>query len=165
MSDLDRSCSSFWGVRDIQAGNIDEHEAADALPASSSASESQGDSADADLETGIAEWRTRGLPPAQSKAQRWGAPYHLQFAILFTRSVFSLPFHAMAPCHCCLGTYPQYVIAGPLPCLNSRGLKRNASNVQGGASEALPEHEQAGHPAVRHCGPAHWLLLVAAGRP
>lgn len=67
-----------------QAGKLDEHE--DALPASSSASESQGDSADADLETGIAKWRTRGLPPAQSKAERWGAPYHLQFAILFTRS-------------------------------------------------------------------------------
>ena len=39
-----------------------------------------------DLEKGgVAEWRARGLPPAQSKDQRWGAPYHLQFRILFIR--------------------------------------------------------------------------------
>ena len=55
------------------------------LPASSSASEAAADSVEADLETGVGEWRRRGLPPAQSKAQRWGAPYHQQFAILFTR--------------------------------------------------------------------------------
>ena len=41
---------------------------------------------DVDLEAGVGEWRTRGLPPAQSRAQRWGAPYHLQFRILFIRS-------------------------------------------------------------------------------
>ncbi len=57
----------------------------DKLPASSSASEAAADSVEADLETGVGEWRRRGLPPAQSKAQRWGAPYHQQFAILFTR--------------------------------------------------------------------------------
>ena len=61
------------------------------LPASSSASESAADSTDADLEAGVAEWRQRGLPPAQSKAQRWGAPYHLQFAILFTRYLPTYP--------------------------------------------------------------------------
>ena len=98
-----------------QAGKLDEHEEADALPASSSASESQGDSADADLETGIAEWRARGLPPAQSKAQRWGAPYHLQFAILFTRSACSLSNHAIAPCHCCC----QKRCVPPLDCIKS----------------------------------------------
>lgn len=39
-----------------------------------------------DLESGsVAKWRQRGLPPAQSKDQRWGAPYHLQFRILFIR--------------------------------------------------------------------------------
>ena len=70
----------------VQAGNVEQHdEDGEELPASSSASESAADSADADLEAGVAEWRHRGLPPAQSKAQRWGAPYHLQFAILFTR--------------------------------------------------------------------------------
>ena len=69
-----------------QAGRA-EHDAVhvDELPASSSASETAADSVEADLETGVGEWRRRGLPPAQSKAQRWGAPYHMQFAILFTR--------------------------------------------------------------------------------
>lgn len=39
-----------------------------------------------DVEKGsVAMWRARGLPPAQSKDQRWGAPYHQQFSILFIR--------------------------------------------------------------------------------
>jgi hypothetical protein len=47
-----------------------------------------------DLEKGgVAEWRARGLPPAQSKDQRWGAPYHLQFRILFIRC--ALPAHRL----------------------------------------------------------------------
>ena len=33
----------------------------------------------------VAMWRARGLPPTQSKDQRWGAPYHQQFSILFIR--------------------------------------------------------------------------------
>ena len=68
----------------LQAGKA-EHYHVDELLASSSASEAAADSVEADLETGVGEWRRRGLPPAQSKAQRWGAPYHQQFAILFTR--------------------------------------------------------------------------------
>ncbi len=41
---------------------------------------------DGDVEKGsVAMWRARGLPPAQSKDQRWGAPYHQQFSILFIR--------------------------------------------------------------------------------
>ena len=40
---------------------------------------------DADPEMGVAQWRARGLPPAQSREQRWGASYPLQFRILFMR--------------------------------------------------------------------------------
>lgn len=72
-------------------------EDAEELPASSSGSESLTDSADAVLENDVAEWRRRGLPPAQSKAQRWGAPYHLQFAILFTRFI-SIPTKSHPTC-------------------------------------------------------------------
>ena len=39
----------------------------------------------ADLEMGVEQWRARGLPPAQSREQRWGASYPLQFRILFMR--------------------------------------------------------------------------------
>jgi hypothetical protein len=38
-----------------------------------------------DLEIGVSEWRTRGLPPTTTKNMRWGAPYHVQFQILFIR--------------------------------------------------------------------------------
>lgn len=77
-----------------QAGKA-EHDHVEELPGSSSASETAADSVDADRETGVGEWRKRGLPPAQSKAQRWGAPYHMQFAILFTRWSFC-PFLALS---------------------------------------------------------------------
>jgi hypothetical protein len=39
-----------------------------------------------DLETGVAQWRARGLPAEQgAKSARWGASYGLQFRILFIR--------------------------------------------------------------------------------
>jgi hypothetical protein len=54
--------------------------------------------AEVDLEAGVGEWRRRGLPPAQSRAERWGAPYHMQFSILFTRCLFWLAPHQFLPC-------------------------------------------------------------------
>lgn len=38
-------------------------------------------------------------------------------------------------------------------------------SLQGGADAAVPDAERAGHHTVCHRGPAHGLLLVAAGRP
>ena len=37
------------------------------------------------VEMGVEQWRARGLPPSQSREQRWGASYGLQFRILFMR--------------------------------------------------------------------------------
>lgn len=48
-----------------------------------------------DLETGVAQWRARGLPAEQgAKSARWGASYGLQFRILFIRCNVS--------CCCCV---------------------------------------------------------------
>ncbi len=41
--------------------------------------------AELDLEMGASEWRARGLPQSHGKNKRWGAPYHVQFRILFIR--------------------------------------------------------------------------------
>ncbi len=53
--------------------------------------------AELDLEMGASEWRKRGLPAAQAN-RRWGAPYHVQFRILFFRwepLLFPFPFPLM----------------------------------------------------------------------
>ena len=41
--------------------------------------------AEVDLEMGVSEWRKKGVPVAETKDKRWGAPYHVQFRILFVR--------------------------------------------------------------------------------
>ncbi|CAL8462005.1 g1536 [Coccomyxa elongata] len=65
---------------------------------------------DGDGEKGsVAMWRARGLPPAQSKDQRWGAPYHQQFSILFIRAVRTRRFQSLSK-----QDIIQYIVVGLL---------------------------------------------------